>query len=106
MRLAHLKETLGGVWKAAFPAPQPEMPPAPPQAILAAGGDPDRDDDDASGSSSHDTELSEEPEPEGWIARPITRDTACGCHFHDALDTMLHRAIDRHTWSIEYRCVV
>jgi hypothetical protein len=90
------------------PAPQPEMPPAPPQGILAAGGDPngDGDDDEASGSSRHDTELSEEPEPEGWIARPITRDTARGCHFHDALDTLLRRAFDRHTWSIEYRCVV
>jgi hypothetical protein len=43
---------------------------------------------------------------EGWIARPITRDAARGCHFHDALDTLLHRAFDRHTWSIEYRCVV
>jgi hypothetical protein len=82
------------------------MPHAPPQGIPAAGGDPDGDrDDDASGSSSHDMELSEEPEPEGWIARPITRDAARECHFHDALDT-LHRAFDRHTWSIEYHCVV
>jgi hypothetical protein len=84
------------------------MPPAPPQGILAAGGDPDGDgeDDDAGGSSSHDTERSEEPEPEGWIARPITRDAARGCHFHNALDTLLRRAFDRHTWSIEYRCLV
>jgi hypothetical protein len=90
------------------PAPQPEMPPAPPQGIPAAGGDPngDRDDDDAGGSSSHDTELLEEPEPDGWIARPITRDAARGCHFHDALDTLLHWAFNGHTWSIEYRCVV
>jgi hypothetical protein len=92
------------------PAPQLEMPPAPPQGIPAAGGDPDGDgdddDDDAGGSSSHDTELSEEPEPEGWIARPITHDVARGCHFHDALDTLLRQAFDRHTWSIEYRCVV
>jgi hypothetical protein len=75
---------------------------------LAAGGDPngDRDNDDAGGSSSHGTERSEEPEPKGWIARPITRDAARGCHFHDALDTLLRRAFDRHTWSIEYRCVV
>jgi hypothetical protein len=51
-------------------------------------------------------ELSEEQESEGWIARPITRDAARGCHFHDALDTLLRRAFDRHTWSIEYRCVV
>jgi hypothetical protein len=70
------------------------MPPAPPQGIPAAGGDldGDRDDDDVGGSSSHDTELSEEPE--GWIARPITRDAARGCHFHDALDTLLRRAFD------------
>jgi hypothetical protein len=76
------------------------------QGILAAGGDPDGDDDDAGGSSSHNTELSEEQEPEGRIARPITRDAACRCHFHDALDTLLRRAYDRHTWSIEYHCVV
>jgi hypothetical protein len=85
------------------------MPPAPPQGIPAARGDPDRDEDDndgAGGSSSHNTEFSEEQEPKGWIARPITRDTAHGCHFHDALDTLLHRAFDRHAWSIEYRCVV
>jgi hypothetical protein len=49
------------------------MPPAPPQGIPAAGGDPngDRDDDDTSGSSSHSAELLEEQEPQGWIARPI-----------------------------------
>jgi TolA-binding protein len=90
------------------PAPQSEMPPAPPQGIPAAGGDPDGDgdDDDAGGSLSHGTELSEEPELEGWIARPITRDAALGCHFHNALDTLLRRAFDRHTWSIEYHCVV
>jgi hypothetical protein len=91
-------------------APQLEMPHAPPQVIPAAGGDPDRDrdrdDDDAGGSSSHDTELLEEPEPEGWTARPITRDAASGCHFHDALGTLLRRSFDRHTWSIEYHCVV
>jgi hypothetical protein len=87
--------------------PQLEMPPAPPHGILAAGGDPDKDDDDdVGGSLSHSTELSEEQEPEDWIARPITRDAARGCHFHDALDTLLHRAFDRHTWSIEYRRVV
>jgi hypothetical protein len=90
------------------PAPQPEMPPAPPQGIPAAGGDPDGDgdDDNTGGSSSHGTERSEEPELEGWIARPITRDATRGCHFHDALDTLLRQAFDRHTWSIEYRCVV
>jgi hypothetical protein len=84
------------------------MPFAPPQGILASGGDPDGygDDDDTSGSSSHGTELSEELEPKGWIARPITHDATRGCHFHDALDTLLRQAFDRHTWSIEYRCVV
>jgi hypothetical protein len=85
------------------------MPPTPPQGILAAGGDPNRnrdDDNDVGGSSSHDTERWEEPKPEGWIARPITRDAARGCHFHDALDTLLRWSFDRHTWSIEYRCVV
>jgi hypothetical protein len=86
------------------PAPQPGMPPAPPQGISAAGEDPNGGDD--GGSSSHDMELSEEPKPEGWIARPITRDATHGCHLHDALDTLLRRAFDRHTWSIEYRCVV
>jgi hypothetical protein len=90
------------------PTPQLEMPPAPPQGIPATGGDPDGDgdDDDAGGSSIHGMERSEEPEPEGWIARPITRDTARRCYFHDALDTLFRRAFDRHTWSIEYRCVV
>jgi hypothetical protein len=80
------------------------MPPAPPQGIPTAGGD--HDDDDDSASSSHITKLSEEQEPEGWIARPITRDAARGCHFHDALDTLLRWAFDRHTWPIEYHCVV
>jgi hypothetical protein len=72
------------------------MPPAPPQGIPAAGGDPDgdRNDDDIGGSSSHGMELLEEPELEGWIGRPITRDAACGCHFHDALDSLLRRAFD------------
>jgi hypothetical protein len=85
------------------------MPPAPSQGNPAAGGDPDGDgddDDDAGGISSHNTELSKEQELEGWIDRPITCDAARRCHFHDALDTLLRRAFDRHTWSIEYRCVV
>jgi hypothetical protein len=83
------------------------MPPTP-QGIPTAGGDPDGDgdEDDAGGSSSHETERSEELESEGWIARPITRDAARGCHFHDALNTLLRWAFARHTWSIEYRCVV
>jgi hypothetical protein len=56
------------------------MHPAPPRGIPAAGGYPDRDgdDDDASGSSSHSMELLEEQEPEGWIARPITRNALMG----------------------------
>jgi hypothetical protein len=84
------------------------MSPAPPQGIPVARGDLDKDGDgdDDDGSSSHNTELSEGLEPEGWIARPITRDVARSCHFHDALDTLLRWAFDRHTWSIEYRCVV
>jgi hypothetical protein len=68
------------------------------------GGDPDDEGDDSS--SSHNTDLSEEQEPEGCVARPITRDAARGCHFHDALDTLLRQTLDRRTWSIEYRCVV
>jgi hypothetical protein len=85
-----------------------EAPPAPPlsapAAGVAAGGDPD--DGGGNSSSSHDTDFSTDHEPEGWVARPITRDAARGCHFHDALDTLLRRALDRRTWSIEYRCVV
>jgi hypothetical protein len=81
-----------------------EAPPAPPLSAPAAGGDPD--DGGGDSSSSHDTDLSEEQELEGWVARPITHDAARGCHFHDALDTVLRQALDRRTWSIEYRCVV
>jgi hypothetical protein len=66
----------------------PQLEVSPP----AAGGD--REVDDEGGSSSHNTELSEEQEPEGWINRPITRDVARGCHFHDALDTLVHWAFD------------
>jgi hypothetical protein len=40
------------------------------------------------------TELLEKQELEGLIARPITCDIARRCHFHDALDTLLHRAFD------------
>jgi hypothetical protein len=84
-----------------------EAPPAPPLDTpapgVAAGGDPD--DGGGDSSSSQDTEFSADQEPEGWVARPITRDAARGCHFHDALDTLIRRAVDRHTWSIEYRCV-
>jgi hypothetical protein len=80
--------------------PPLEVSPAPPlgapTAGVAAGGDPDDEDDDDS-SSIHNTDLSEELEPEGWVARPITHDAARGCHFHDVLDTLLHRALDRHT---------
>jgi hypothetical protein len=85
-----------------------EAPPAPPLSTpapgVAAGGDPD--DGGGDSSSSHDTDFSADQEPEGWVARPITRDAARGCHFHDALDALLRRALDRRTWSIEYRCVV
>jgi hypothetical protein len=85
-----------------------EAPPAPPLSApapgVAAGGDPD--DGGGDSSSSHDTDLSADQEPERWVARPITHDAARGCHFHNAFDTLLHRALDRRTWSIEYRCVV
>jgi hypothetical protein len=77
-----------------------EAPPTPPLSAtatrVAAGGDPD--DGGGDNSSSHNTDLSTDLEPEGWVAQPITRDAARRCHFHDALD--------RRTWSIEYRCVV
>jgi hypothetical protein len=59
-----------------------------PAVGVAAGRDLDDEDDDAS-SSSHNIDLSEEQEPEGWVARPITRDAARECHFHDAHDTLL-----------------
>jgi hypothetical protein len=67
-----------GVWEAAFPCTLARDAPC----TTAIGGDPDGDgdDDDTGVSSSHNTELLEEQEPEGWIARPITRDTARGCH--------------------------
>jgi hypothetical protein len=85
-----------------------EAPPAPPLSApapgVAAGGDPD--DGGGDSSSSHDTDFSADQEPEGWVARPITRDVARGCHFYDALDTLLRQALDRRTWSIEYRYVV
>jgi hypothetical protein len=85
-----------------------EAPPAPPLSAptpgVATGGDPD--DGGGNSSSSHDTDLSADQELEGWVARPITRDAARGCHFHDALDTLLRWALDRRTWSIEYHCVV
>jgi hypothetical protein len=75
-----------------------------PAAGVAAGGD--LDDRGGNDSSSHNTDFCTDQEPEGWVARPITRDAARGRHFHDALDTLLRRALDRRTWSIEYRCVV
>jgi hypothetical protein len=87
-----------------LPLEAPSTPPLSAPAIgVAAGGDPD--DEGGDSSSSHDTDLSEEQELEGWVARPITRDAARGCHFHDALDTLLRQALDRRTWSIEYRCL-
>jgi hypothetical protein len=72
--------------------PQLEVPPAPAQGTPAAGGDPNGDDD--GGSSSHSMEPSKEQEPEGGVARPITRDVAHGCHFHHVVDTLLCRAYD------------
>jgi hypothetical protein len=51
-------------------------------------------------------EPSEEQELEGWVAQPITCDTARGCSFDDALETLLRRAFDQHSWLIEYRCIV
>jgi hypothetical protein len=90
------------------PVPPLEAPPAPPLGVpvagVAVGGDPNVGGDDSS--SSHNTDLLEEQEPKGWVVRPITRDAARGCHIHDVLDTLLCQALDRHTWSIEYRCVV
>jgi hypothetical protein len=72
--------------------PPLEAPLAPPLGVpvagVVAGGDPDDGDSDDS-SSSHSTDLSEEQETEGWVAQPITRDAARGCHFHDALDTLM-----------------
>jgi hypothetical protein len=51
--------------------PPLEAPPAPPLGVLAAGvaarGDPDDGDGDDN-ISSHSTDLSEEQEPEGWVA--------------------------------------
>jgi hypothetical protein len=36
----------------------------------------------------------------------VTHDAARSFHFHDAHDTLLRRALDQYTWSIEYSCVV
>jgi hypothetical protein len=88
-----------------LPLEAPHAPPLDaPTPGVAAGGDPD--DGGGDSSSSHDTDFSADQELEGWVARPITHDAARGCHFHDALDTLLRRALDRRTWSIEYCCVV
>jgi hypothetical protein len=90
------------------PVPPLEAPLAPPLGVpttrVAIGGDPNDGGDDSS--SSHSTDLSADQELEVWVARPITRDAARGCHFHNALDTLLCQALDRRTWSIEYHCVV
>jgi hypothetical protein len=81
------------------PVPSLEAPPAPPLGVpttgVAVGGDPNDGGDDSS--LSHNTDLSAEQELEGWVARPITCDAAHGCHFHDALDTLLRQALDRRT---------
>jgi hypothetical protein len=84
--------------------PQLEVPPTPPKGTIGDRGDLDGDDD--GGSSSHNKEPSEEQEPEGWVTQPITCDTTRGCHFLDVLNTLLRRAFDQQTWSIEYHCVV
>jgi hypothetical protein len=47
-----------------------------------------------------------EMETTTMVAVRATTRSSRSCHFHDALDTLLHWAFDRHTWSIEYRCVV
>jgi hypothetical protein len=74
---------------------RPAPPLSAPAAGVAVGGDPgDRGGDS---SSSFSTDLSAEQEPEGWVARSITRDAARGCHFHDALDTLLRQALDQRT---------
>jgi hypothetical protein len=89
--------------------PPLEAPPAPPLGALVAGVAARRDPNDGDGddsSSSHNIDLSKEQEPEGWVSRSITHDAARGCHFHDALDTLPHHALNWHTWSFEYHCVV
>jgi hypothetical protein len=57
-----------------------EAPPAPPLGApapgVAARGDPD--DGGGDDSPSHDTDFPANQEPEGWVARPITRDAAHG----------------------------
>jgi hypothetical protein len=85
-----------------------EAPPAPPLSAPAAGVAAGGDLDDGGGDdrSSFSTDLSAGQELEGWVARPITRDAARECHFHDALNTLQCQTLDRRTWSIEYRCVV
>jgi hypothetical protein len=88
-----------------LPLETPTAPPLrAPAAGVAAGGD--LDDGGGDSSSSFSTDLSADQEPEGWVARPITRDAARRCHFHDALDTLLRQALNRRTWTIECRCVV
>jgi hypothetical protein len=76
-----------------------EAPPAPPLGApapgVAAGGDPD--DGGGNDNLSHDTDFSADQEPKGWVARPITRDAAHGCHFHDVLNTLLRQALNRRT---------
>jgi hypothetical protein len=66
-----------------------------PSPGVAAGGDPN--DGGGDDSSSFSTDLSDDQESKGWVARLITRDAARGCHFHDALDTLLRQGLDRHT---------
>jgi hypothetical protein len=85
-----LQQTIESV-RSCSPVLPLEAPPAPPlsapAARVAAGGDPG--DGGGDSSSSHSIDLSTDQELEGWVARPVTRDAARGCHFHDALDTLL-----------------
>jgi hypothetical protein len=84
------------------------MPPVPAQGILAAG------------ETLTETEMTTTPVVVQATTRSFWRSRSrrdgsldpslvtplVGVTFHDALDTLLRRAFDRHTWSIEYRCLV
>jgi hypothetical protein len=71
-----------------LPLEAPLAPPlSAPAAGVAIGGDPD--DGGGDDSLSFSTDLLADQELEGWVAQPITRNAARGCHFHDTLDTLL-----------------
>jgi hypothetical protein len=90
------------------PVPPLEAPLAPPLGVsatgAAVGGDPDDRGDDSS--SSHNTDLLEEQEPEGWVARPITRDALVGVTFTMHSTPCYARHLTDVPGLIEYRCVV